>query len=777
MSLLPCIACGILGWGMVRLVTPWLLKHCNWLHRRRRADLHHSGGVWVPRLGGLSLAIAYTSIACFVELFCPEEGEWEVNRGVMIISPLAIFTVGFWDDLKGLEAKKKLLGQTLIALAVATLGIRIACPAILAVEGPLSPEAWETIVTVAWLVTCTNVTNLVDGVDGLAGSIGLVLMTLMICLSQGALVWVTAGMTGALLAFLWFNLSPARVYLGDGGAYFVGFQVGLLSILASKANSQMSLVILPLFGMALPMLDTALAVTRRGLKGLPVFRPDRNHLHHHLLQAGVSPRRLVLWYGVFTIMFVAVGCIAVFWPGDRLAAASFLVMLLLILELRRLKLKFSGWGDLWRSFSGSWAMRREIAYALCLRKWLKHEADRCSSVEELYADLRMAARRLGFTSVRLALADGSRTWKQSSVCGPMISARHSLQGGRLGVLELEAPQCRLTSSRASSRFALGASCGPSCQPVLNDLSLIRILSELLAESWVEATRYWDTDKIDLRFDHQLPQNSGIARRGTGYIHSGREGHRGPTAKRRGLLASAGAGCLKRTWGMAIWATLLATDTGIGNEWTNHRIPRLELPARAADLVKKAEPSERGAVTLHLIKTAGRVSPAVGVATVGAIAKAAPETAALAAGAAAQENPKQATAIAKAAAAGAPSQRTTIVLAVGQAAPSEYINIVSGVERVVPGESGEILEALASLFSERQDGSADASRSAVLDRGAGQLNPKPLIVRNGPSTSGGSPLLRPPRIAPPFVPFSGTLTNVASSSSTTVPRGGRNYAKP
>lgn len=779
---------GILGWGIALLSTPYVLKRCGRLGRCRAADLHHSPRSPVSRLGGLSLAAAYFGIECL--MFFAGDEEIDMNSFLVTNAPLAMFALGFWDDLRRLKAITKLACQLLIASAVSLSGVGIQGLELPAFVGIISQEAWEAILTTLWLVTCTNAINLVDGVDGLAGSIGLMLMVLMVCLSQGPQVGLAVGMTGALLAFLWFNLSPARIYLGDGGAYFIGFQVGLFSILASQPKSDLGPLILVLLGLTLPLLDAALALARRGLRGLPFFRPDRNHLHHYLLQTGIPPRHLVLWYCGLTLVLVALGWLVVFGPRRYLLPLLLVVGLALAIGSRRLMLWLGGWKTLKRVLTSSVAMRQEIEYALCLRNWLKHEAERCSSVEELFADLRLAARRLGFTSVQLALADGTRGWKQTSICGPLLATRHSMQGGTLGVLELEAPRCRLSLLNAAGRLGSERRCGRSCCPSFNDAGLVRILSELLAESWTEATRDWNPGKAHLRFDHKLPRIWRIARRG---VPASPVRMRDSDAKEEHPLATRTPGFFRRAFGFAVGGLLLSAGIGICGQWSASalrqanfaEIPRVELPAKAASLVQSAKSSERWVVTLRVVQTAARVSPAVVPAVVGAISKTTPEMAALAAGEAAREQPAQACAIAIAAAGEAPAQTSAIVLAVCRAVPGDSAKVALSVEHAVPNSSRQIREALAEGIPVIQNASltnsetvwASPFKSTVPAPGMAPTFPEPERVRRAVRTTSRDPAARGPIIAPPFVPRSGTVTNVTPSTSGTVPTGGRNYARP
>jgi UDP-GlcNAc:undecaprenyl-phosphate GlcNAc-1-phosphate transferase len=139
-----------------------------------------------------------------------------------------------------------------------------------------------------WLVAFTNLINLIDGIDGLAGGIALMLMALLAYVGFGPgpvfSVLLATGMAGALMAFLLYNFPPARIYMGDGGAYFLGFLIGTLTIVNSSKGTALAALVAPLFALALPIVDVGLAIARRAIKGLPIYRPDRKHLHHRLVE-------------------------------------------------------------------------------------------------------------------------------------------------------------------------------------------------------------------------------------------------------------------------------------------------------------------------------------------------------------------------------------------------------------------------------------------------------------------------------------------------------------
>lgn len=504
MSYWALASCGLLGMAIVLAGVPLILRVAGAGTRFQRGmDLHHTHRQPVCRLGGLALVAAFIGVETLVVAVWPEQRQKAHERLVVLISSLAMFALGFWDDLKPLGAKRKLLGQVLIAIAVCACGIGIQHFKIPFTATIIPLGGWGVLITVLWLVGMANLINLIDGVDGLAAGICLMLMILLAYVGHqsGGFDLLVSGMAGALLAFLWFNFPPARIYLGDGGAYFLGFQIGLFAILSSHKGTVLAALAAPLFVLALPIVDTALAILRRGLRGLPIFRPDRRHIHHHLLEMGFSRRKVVLYlYGV-TLLFLILG-FAAFWSRGHLIPVLAGVTALILL-LCAGKLNFSRhWFAVGRVVGNSLEMRQEIQYALTLMRWLALEGARCKSVEEFWPDLVLAAKRLGYCSVRLTLADGQRVWEQPDCPQPARSIVHVLQGGRCGTLEFKAPDCQVTTDPAQR----APGCERSCCPCVADSRVFDIVSELLAEGWVKGiSKSRRADLTPLRFDTQLAQ--------------------------------------------------------------------------------------------------------------------------------------------------------------------------------------------------------------------------------------------------------------------------------
>lgn len=211
------------------------------------------------------------------------------------------------------------------------------------------------------------------------------------------------------------------------------------------------------------------------------------------------------------------------------------------------------------------------------------------------------------------------------------------------------------------------------------------------------------------------------------------------------------------------------------------VPSAELPSRVLSEVRAAKVADREVVTVRVVKEAVTVNPAASPAIVGGVSKGFPGVAALAAGTAARQHPKLAADIAKAAATAAPEQAGNIAVAVCKAAPSNYRSIAVAVSKAAPKASRDILKALASAFPELNGGIEVALASyggkapsvpAVME----SVKPEILLASEGPGTGLGS-APRGPTLAPPYIPTSVSGTNVTPATSGTVPRGGRDYAKP
>jgi len=264
----------------------------------------------VPRVGGIAIAIAYVGTFA-IAFVLPFSYTLVMRRALPTILQLAmvasvVFLTGVLDDLVGLSAWQKLLGIGGAAALAYVAGIRVDVHLL----NFLPAWPWlGFVVTVVWLIGCTNAFNLIDGMDGLASGVGLVatLAMLIAALTQGnvPLALATLPLAGCLLGFLRYNFNPASVFLGDSGSLLIGFLLGCYGALWSEKSVTLIALTVPLLALSIPLMDVFLSVTRRFLRNKPIFAPDRGHIHHRLLDRGLSPKKAVLTiYGFCSVVAI-----------------------------------------------------------------------------------------------------------------------------------------------------------------------------------------------------------------------------------------------------------------------------------------------------------------------------------------------------------------------------------------------------------------------------------------------------------------------------------------
>lgn len=404
----------VLGMAAAWLLLPAIIRRGRTWASAREHSFHQTHTENIPRFGGLALAVSFLCVVSAAHAFLQIPPDRLKENLGMVVTALLMFALGFADDLRPLGARKKLLGQSVIALLASIWVTHIQV-----IQNPLTGDRlelgwWGVLITVFWLVAFTNLINLVDGVDGLAGGISLMLMGLLAYVGMAGAailpVCVAAGLVGALVAFLRYNFPPAKIYLGDGGAYFLGFLIGLISMRQSQKGTVVAALAAPLLALALPILDVTLAILRRGFKGLPLFRADRKHLHHRLLDEGMSRRETVLLLYGFS-SFCLVAAMAAFVAGGRYWPVAFgAVFLLLLLGATRFRFA-RNWFSPGQLLGESLGMRQETQYALALCRWFELEGRRASSLDALWTDFGFLLGKLGFARVCLKLEGDTRRWQ------------------------------------------------------------------------------------------------------------------------------------------------------------------------------------------------------------------------------------------------------------------------------------------------------------------------------------------------------------------------------
>jgi len=247
----------------------------------------------IPRMGGMAIFLGFLiSVVLFADITKPV-------RGILIGSVIIVAT-GVVDDIISLKYWIKLIAQLLAALIAVCHGVVI--------EGLMNPNVFsanETLVigilsipvTVIWIVGVTNAVNLIDGLDGLAcgvstiSSVTMLVVALMV--SEPNIALILACLMGGCIGFIPYNLNPAKIFMGDTGALLLGYVLATVSITGLFKFYAVMTFIVPILALALPLFDTAFAIIRRLLRGQNPMTPDRGHLHHRLLDHGLSQKQAV----------------------------------------------------------------------------------------------------------------------------------------------------------------------------------------------------------------------------------------------------------------------------------------------------------------------------------------------------------------------------------------------------------------------------------------------------------------------------------------------------
>ncbi|MBO5180266.1 MAG: UDP-N-acetylglucosamine 2-epimerase (non-hydrolyzing), partial [Clostridia bacterium] len=296
----------------------------------------------MPRIGGLAF-IAGFAISTFVMFVCCEIDKTinlvDVNLLGFFAGAFVIVATGLLDDIKGIKPIFKLVGQLLAATCVVLSGIRIGYIEIPFLEMYGLSELLSIIVTIGWIVGVTNAINLIDGLDGLATGVSAisVVSLLAIFLLNGAAdipLILVAALLGSLIGFLPYNFNPAKTFMGDVGSNFLGYTLATISMLGMAKTYTAMAIVLPVIVLALPIFDTLFAIIRRVLSGKSIMQADRGHLHHRLLDLGLSQRQAVLVLYAITALFGVFAIVLMKSSIWKIIAFVGIIAILMMLETR-----------------------------------------------------------------------------------------------------------------------------------------------------------------------------------------------------------------------------------------------------------------------------------------------------------------------------------------------------------------------------------------------------------------------------------------------------------
>lgn len=271
------------------------------------------------RLGGLAIFLGFlVSVCIFTDMPKTVHG--------ILLGSVVIVVLGMFDDINPLSAKFKFVIQILAAIIPVSFGVvieRLSVPAFISETGVFELGWLGYPLTVLWIVAVTNALNLIDGLDGLAIGVATISSITLLCISlllgNSLVVVLTAALSGACLGFFPYNFNPAKLFMGDTGALFLGFTLSTISVLGLFKGYAIISVAIPLLILALPIFDTSFAILRRIKNHQPIMAPDRGHLHHKLIDHGLSQKQAVaviyamcIVLCLFAIFLLSTGAVKIF---------------------------------------------------------------------------------------------------------------------------------------------------------------------------------------------------------------------------------------------------------------------------------------------------------------------------------------------------------------------------------------------------------------------------------------------------------------------------------
>ena len=313
------------------LMVPFIKKMAEFIGAVDKPDKRKVHSDLIPRLGGLAIFLSFLIGYMFF-------AKQNIEMLSILIGSFVIILTGVIDDIRPLPPRYKFTGQLIGALIVVLYGgILVKDISAFGFYIQFNPFVAK-ILSVLFILGCINAINLIDGLDGLASGISSIyfltigIIAMLMGQTTSLDVSLTFIMLGATLGFLVHNFYPAKIFMGDSGSMFLGYIISVIALLGFK-NVTFTSLIVPLFVLAIPILDTLFAIIRRLLKKQHISEPDRSHLHHQFLNMRFSHRNTVLIIYLMDILFAAASIIYVlkdpFW-GQVIYSVLLIIVIWLI---------------------------------------------------------------------------------------------------------------------------------------------------------------------------------------------------------------------------------------------------------------------------------------------------------------------------------------------------------------------------------------------------------------------------------------------------------------
>ncbi len=316
------------------LLTPLIRKFAlsfNFVDKPDNRRIHAGP---IPNIGGIAFAISFLSGIWLASFFHPAMQTFFSNKLIgLTIAIVVIISAGLYDDAHGLNFIQKFSIQAVVGLIVYSIGYRITSLPTL-IYGPIELGWLSLPVTILWVSAICNAINLIDGLDGLASGLVTIASTILFFLSvvQNDIVsaFISIILAAITTAFLYYNSYPAKIFMGDTGSLFLGLVLSFLVLekvsFANSTNQLSSSIVI----LGIPIFDMILTIIRRAIKKRHLFRADRLHIHHRLIDMlGMSHKKAVFTLYGWGICFGSIGFIITF-GGNSLMAIGYGIILLVI---------------------------------------------------------------------------------------------------------------------------------------------------------------------------------------------------------------------------------------------------------------------------------------------------------------------------------------------------------------------------------------------------------------------------------------------------------------
>lgn len=340
-GLLILLFCASLGLSL--LFTPLMIKIARGLRIFSMPGKRRVHTKPVPFLGSIAIYVSFF-ICLFIAFQAYPQTKISFSHEIkgLFIAGTLILLLGLWDDLKNIKPLLKLIGQVAAGLILFNFGFRIGVFTNPATGAETQvPIILSALFTIIWVVGLMNAMNLIDGLDGLAAGLSAIvcftLLLIALYLDNFITALILAILAGSALGFLKYNFHPAKIFLGDSGSMFLGLVLAATILIKSQYKSAAAVVLLaPITALSIPIYDTFMAIIRRGRKIDSIFIADKKHLHHRLLEFGLTQKQIVLTMYLLTVYLGALSFLFVLLPNRYALILLFMLALAFFMGVRLL---------------------------------------------------------------------------------------------------------------------------------------------------------------------------------------------------------------------------------------------------------------------------------------------------------------------------------------------------------------------------------------------------------------------------------------------------------